>query len=117
MKENRKPRRIVSPEIQKLYSALALNDSLKRDPSKTMIPIGWMLVHKLPDFAYFDHRAHVGAGVECQKCHGAVQTMERVRQESDLSMGWCVNCHRDANANGVAGRAVKAPVDCSGCHY
>lgn len=116
-KENRKARRIISSEIVKIYHALALNDSLQSDPSKKQTPIAWMKVHNLPDFAYFDHRAHVHAGVECQKCHGQVQTMERVRQMEDLSMGWCVNCHRDVNANGVNGKSVKAPVDCSGCHY
>ena len=116
-KEGRRPRRLISPEIQKIYTALALNDSLQFDPAKHLIPIQWMQIHKLPDFVYFDHRPHVAAGVECQKCHGAVQTMERVRQQEDLSMGWCVNCHRAVNTDGVAGKNVNAPTDCSACHY
>jgi hypothetical protein len=116
-KEGRKPQRIVSPEIQKIYDALALDADLKRDPSKTQTPIAWVKVHNLPDFAYFDHRAHVNAGVACQQCHGPVETMERVQQAQPLTMGWCVNCHRAATANGVAGKPVNASTDCSTCHY
>ncbi|MCC7498261.1 MAG: cytochrome c3 family protein [Bryobacterales bacterium] len=116
-KEKRKPRQVVSPELKKLYDALALDANLKPDPNKTPYPIVWNRVHTLPSFVYFDHRAHVNAGVECQKCHGPVETMERVRQYSDLSMGWCVNCHRDANKTGIAGKQVRASIDCSTCHY
>jgi hypothetical protein len=116
-KEQRKPRPVVSAEIQKVYDALALDENLQPDTSRQRQPIEWMKVHTLPDFVYFNHRAHVKAGVECQTCHGSVETMERVRQVSDLSMGWCVNCHRDANANGVKGKRVYASTDCSVCHY
>jgi len=116
-KENRKPRRIVSAELKKLYDALGLDEELKPDPSKPQTPIAWVKVHSIPDYAYFDHRAHVNANVECQTCHGQIQTMERVRQVSDLSMGWCVNCHRDANTSGVKGKKVNAPLDCVACHY
>ena len=79
-------------------------------------PIQWARIHQLPDFAYFDHRPHVAAGLECQKCHGAVETMERVRQVSTLNMGWCVNCHRGRDGTVVKGKAVKASSDCSACH-
>jgi hypothetical protein len=72
---------------------------------------------KADDFVYFDHRAHITAQVACQQCHGPIETMERVRQYETLAMGWCVNCHRDANANGIAGRQVHAPIDCVTCHY
>lgn len=116
-KEGRPARPIVSSELKKLYDALGLDASLKRDPSRTPRPIAWTRVHNLPDFVYFDHRAHVGAGVTCQRCHGPIETMERVRQTADLRMGWCVNCHRDAAAHGVAGRAVQPSIDCSTCHY
>lgn len=115
-KEKRKPQLILSPEIRKIYQAFGLDDSLKTDPVKSPRSIEWVKVHNLPDFVYFNHSAHVTAGVQCQTCHGEVQTMERVRQVSDLSMGWCVNCHRDANKNGVGGRAVKASLDCVACH-
>lgn len=115
--EKREPRKIVSPEIQKIYDALALNRELKFDGSREQKPIVWNKVHNNPDFVYFDHRAHVSAGVACQTCHGPVETMERVRQHQDLTMGWCVNCHRDANVNGIEGKKVKASIDCASCHY
>jgi hypothetical protein len=116
-KEKRKPRLVVSPEIGKLYDAMALTHEMKPDSTKKPTPIEWVKVHNLPDFVYFNHSAHVTAGVECQTCHGEVQTMERVRQVNDLSMGWCVNCHRDANANGVKGKKVYASTDCITCHF
>jgi hypothetical protein len=105
-KEKRAPRPIVSPELRKLYDAV-----------NTGTPIAWNRIHSLPDFVYFDHRPHVNAGVACQQCHGPVEAMERVRQVSDLTMGWCVNCHRDSNRTGVAGRTVYASINCSTCHY
>jgi hypothetical protein len=58
-------------------------------------PIRWVKVHDLPDYAYFDHRAHVSRGVGCVSCHGRVDTMEQVRQVERLSMGWCLECHRN----------------------
>jgi len=116
-KENRPPRRVIAPELRKLYDALGLDDDLRRDPAKPQRPIAWVKVHNLPDFAYFDHRPHVAAGVACQTCHGPVETMERMRQVADLTMGWCVNCHRDANRTGIAGHPVYASIDCAVCHY
>ena len=62
-KENRAPNPVVSPELQKLYDSLALNGKLERIPDKTPEPIKWVKVHNLPDYACFDHRAHVNAGV------------------------------------------------------
>ena len=100
--EKRSPAKITSPEIAKLYTGK---------------PIVWSRIHQLPDFVYFDHRPHVHAGVTCQTCHGPVETMDKVRQFSPLTMGWCVNCHRDANASGVNGKPVHAPIDCTTCHY
>ncbi|MBI4581608.1 MAG: cytochrome C, partial [Planctomycetes bacterium] len=77
-KESRKARPVVSPELRKLYTAMALDDRLQPDPEQTPKPIEWVRVHSVPDFVYFDHRAHVMAGVACQRCHGPVETMERV---------------------------------------
>jgi len=113
--EKRKPRRIVTPEIGKLYAALGLDAEGKE--TGTPRPIAWERVYQLPAFAVFDHRPHVAAGVTCQRCHGAVETMERIRQESDLSMGWCVNCHRDVTRTGIDGKEVRATTDCAACHY
>jgi len=116
--EGREPRKVLSPEIAKLYEALALDpETLEPDPQRQPKPIEWLQIHKLPDFVYFDHGAHVNAGVSCQECHGPVESMERVRQVEDLSMGWCVNCHRDTARQGVSGRPVQPSTDCIVCHY
>ena len=116
-KEMRPPVRIVSSELKKLYTSFGLREDLTPDPEKSMLPVEWVRIHALPDYVAFDHRAHVGAHVDCQTCHGEVQTMERVRQVSDLSMGWFVNCHRDVNRDGLKGRKVDAPIDCVACHH
>jgi formamidopyrimidine-DNA glycosylase len=58
-------------------------------------PIHWNRVHRLPDYVYFDHSVHVNNGVGCSTCHGAVQTMPLMRQVAPLTMGWCLDCHRD----------------------
>jgi len=57
--------------------------------------IPWVRIHSLPDHVYFSHAVHVGAGVACQECHGPIQEMEIVKQQVDLSMGWCIECHRN----------------------
>ena len=115
--KGRSPQRVVSPELQKLYDDLGLDEKMQPATGKSPRAIPWVRVHNLPDHAGFDHRAHVAAGVACQKCHGPVETMERVRQVEDLSMGWCVNCHREVNRTGVSGKKVRASTDCSACHY
>jgi hypothetical protein len=116
-KAKRTPQPIVSTELQKLYDAMGLNGKLEPDPVKKPTPIPWIKVHNLPAFTCFDHRAHVKAGVVCQRCHGPVETMERVRQVADLSMGWCVDCHRESGRNGVEGKAVQPSTDCATCHH
>lgn len=58
-------------------------------------PIEWIRVHDLPDFAYFDHSAHVNRGVSCVECHGRIDRMEVVYQHEPLSMSWCLECHRN----------------------
>jgi len=113
----RTPKPIISPELQKLYDALGLDEKLQPDPKKKATPIKWVRVHNLPDFACFDHRSHGRAGVKCDHCHGPVETMDRVRQFSDLSMGWCVNCHRESGKAGIEGKAVRPSTDCSTCHH
>ena len=57
-------------------------------------PIEWVRIHKLPDYVYFNHSAHVNRSVACQSCHGNINTMEVVAQDQSLSMSWCLNCHR-----------------------
>ncbi len=58
-------------------------------------PLMWKKVHDLPDYVYFNHSAHVNKGVSCVECHGRIDKMEVVKQEMPLSMGWCLECHRD----------------------
>ncbi len=116
-RESRPAKPVVSPEMRKLYDALGLDKKLQPDPALQSRPIAWVRVHNLPAFTCFDHRPHVNAGVTCQHCHGPVETMDRVRQVVDLSMGWCVNCHRETAQTGVAGKKVRPSTDCSACHY
>ena len=61
----------------------------------TGMPIEWVRVHDLPQYTYFNHSAHVTRGVSCVECHGRVDTMEVVFQHETLSMGWCLDCHRN----------------------
>lgn len=109
---------LVSDKLQVLYDHVGFDlKTGEWDLKRGSGPIRWKQVHRLPDFVYFDHRAHVRKGVDCQRCHGAVESMERVRQWSNLTMGWCVNCHRDAQANGIKGQPANPSNDCSTCHY
>ncbi|MFH1373323.1 MAG: cytochrome c3 family protein [bacterium] len=103
-------------------------------------PIEWVRVHKLPDYAYFNHAAHLAAGVGCVSCHGQIDKMPVVTQQQPLSMSWCLDCHRDPAPHlrpvdqitnmawvpsdkhqewatkMIQDRGVNPPVDCSGCH-
>ncbi|MCZ8091006.1 c-type cytochrome [Flavobacterium sp.] len=91
-------------EIQKLYDAVGWDKSTQKYTGKTN-PVKWVRIHNLPDFAYFNHSQHVTVGgIECQKCHGEVQTYEIQKQFAPLTMGWCVNCHRETNVK-VEGNA------------
>ena len=107
-----------SPEVQKIAQAVEENK-----------PIEWVKVNDLPDHAVFNHSRHVSAGLNCQQCHGAVETMDRVSQFKPLSMGDCVSCHRthrevtlDESGRPVvtkeAGvKKLMASTDCSVCHH
>lgn len=89
-------------EIKKLYDATGWNPAEQAYTGESK-PVKWVRIHNLPDFAYFNHSQHVSvAGIECQKCHGPIQEMEVVYQDAPLTMGWCINCHRETNVN-VAG--------------
>ncbi len=115
-----------SPEIQKIYRAIENEE-----------PIQWVRVHNLPDLAYFNHSQHTNVGgLECKNCHGDIDKMEVVEQRSTLTMGWCIDCHRqtDVNSKGnayydklveVHNKDSKTPLkvqnigglECSKCHY
>ncbi len=77
-----------SPEVQQIRQSFE-NDT----------PIEWVKVHDLPDYAYFNHSAHVNAGMGCTECHGQVNEMVVVYREHDLTMGWCLDCHRNPAQN------------------
>lgn len=110
--------KIDSPEIKKIHEAV-----------QSKQPIVWKKRHDLPDHVYFNHSAHVKAGVSCQTCHGAVETMKQPTPRK-IQMGWCVNCHREED------RVIPSPpgeesykklipartknitkLDCARCHH
>lgn len=81
-------------QIQKLYTAVGWDKTTQSYTGKTQ-PVKWVRIHNLPDFVYFNHSQHVTvAGIECQTCHGPVETYEIQKQFAPLTMGWCINCHR-----------------------
>jgi nitrate reductase NapE component len=84
-------------EIQKLYEATGWDTSTQSFTGETK-PVKWIRIHNLPDFAYFNHSQHVTVGgIACQTCHGPVETYEIQKQYAPLTMGWCINCHRETN--------------------
>jgi len=88
-------------EIQKLYEYAGFDPTKADawDPTKAK-PIEWVKIHNLPDHVYFNHSQHIRVGnVQCQTCHGEITEMHEVHQASPLSMGWCVNCHRETKVN------------------
>jgi hypothetical protein len=70
-------------------------------------PIPWVKVHDLPDFVHFPHKMHLAAGLACEKCHGEVSQMDRIKREAYISMRWCLDCHKQRNVS----------IDCLTCHY
>lgn len=84
-------------EIQKLYKAVGWDEENQEYTGDTQ-PVKWVRIHNLPDFAYFNHsQHHIVGGIQCQTCHGPVEEMEIMYQYSSLTMGWCINCHRETN--------------------
>ena len=102
----------ASPEIAKLLAAWDTR------ASTAPATVAWTRVHRLPDFVHFNHRVHVANDIQCQECHGPVQTMSRMRQAASLSMGWCVGCHRlQAGAAPAHWKRSGGPLDCAACHW
>ena len=79
--------RLIAADSEKLAAV--------RESFTTGNPIHWVRVHDLPDFAYFNHSAHVTRGVSCVSCHGRIDKMDQVTQVETLRMGWCLDCHRN----------------------
>ncbi|MCH3883368.1 cytochrome c3 family protein [Tenacibaculum aquimarinum] len=89
----------LDSEIAKIYDAAGW-DADKLEYTGETKPVKWVRVHNLPDFAYFNHSQHVTVGgLKCQKCHGPVEEMEEVYQYSPLTMGWCIDCHKDTKVD------------------
>jgi len=89
----------ATAEIQKLYSYTGYDPKSGKytEPGKQ---IEWVKIHNLPDHVYFNHSQHIRAGkVQCQTCHGNITQMNEVKQFAELSMGWCINCHRTTKVN------------------
>jgi cytochrome c551/c552 len=132
-------------EIQKLYQYAGWDPAKKdyiRDAKGNILsrPIAWTKIHNLPDHVYFNHSQHVKVGkVQCQRCHGPIHEMDEVYQFSQLSMGWCINCHRQTQVqfadnkyyslfekyheeiksgerNGVTVEDIGG-IECQKCHY
>ena len=95
--ENGYTKDFYTKEIKKLYAAVGWDEENQQYTGKTE-PVKWVRIHNLPDFVYFNHAQHVQVGqIECQTCHGPVEEMEVMYQYSPLTMGWCINCHRETN--------------------
>lgn len=95
--ENGYTKEFYTKEIKKLYAAVGWDEENQQYSGKTE-PVKWVRIHNLPDFVYFNHAQHVQVGqIECQTCHGPVEEMEVMYQYSPLTMGWCINCHRETN--------------------
>ena len=95
--DNGYTKEFYTKEIKKLYTAVGWDEENQQYTGKTE-PVKWVRIHNLPDFVYFNHAQHVQVGqIECQTCHGPVEEMEIMYQYSPLTMGWCINCHRETN--------------------
>jgi hypothetical protein len=104
----------VSPEIKKIYESFGTSENNYEDKN----PTEWVKVHNLPDFVFFSHKPHINAGLDCEKCHGDVASMTRVKQVNDLSMGWCLDCHRQDHESLDNTKERKSQLqDCATCHY
>jgi mono/diheme cytochrome c family protein len=95
--DNGYTKEFYTKEIKKLYKAVGWDEDQQAYTGDSK-PVKWVRIHNLPDFVYFNHAQHVQVGgVQCQTCHGPVEEMEIMYQHSSLTMGWCINCHRETN--------------------
>ena len=134
--ENGYTKDFYTNEIKKLYNAVGWDEENQVYTGNTQ-PVKWIRIHNLPDFVYFNHAQHAQvAQIECQTCHGPVEEMEIMYQYSPLTMGWCIDCHRESNVDkdneyyqkvheelskkyGVEELTVAqlGGIECAKCHY
>jgi len=134
--ENGYTKDFYTNEIKKLYNAVGWDEENQVYTGNTQ-PVKWIRIHNLPDFVYFNHAQHAQvAKIECQTCHGPVEEMEILYQYSPLTMGWCIDCHRESNVDkdneyyqkvheelskkyGVEKLTVAqlGGIECAKCHY
>ena len=134
--ENGYTKDFYTNEIKKLYYAVGWDEENQIYTGDTK-PVKWVRIHNLPDFVYFNHSQHAEvAKIECQTCHGPVEEMEIMYQYSPLTMGWCIDCHRESNVDksneyyqkiheelskkyGVEKLTVAqlGGIECAKCHY
>ena len=134
--ENGYTKDFYTNEIKKLYNAVGWDEENQVYTGNTQ-PVKWIRIHNLPDFVYFNHAQHAQvAKIECQTCHGPVEEMEILYQYSPLTMGWCIDCHRESNVDkdneyyqkvheelskkyGVEQLTVAqlGGIECAKCHY
>ena len=134
--ENGYTKDFYTNEIKKLYNAVGWDEENQVYTGNTQ-PVKWIRIHNLPDFVYFNHAQHAQvAQIECQTCHGPVEEMEILYQYSPLTMGWCIDCHRESNVDkdneyyqkvheelskkyGVEKLTVAqlGGIECAKCHY
>ena len=134
--ENGYTKDFYTNEIKKLYNAVGWDEENQVYTGNTQ-PVKWIRIHNLPDFVYFNHAQHAQvAQIECQTCHGPVEEMEIMYQYSPLTMGWCIDCHRESNVDkdneyyqkvheelskkyGVEKLTVAqlGGIECAKCHY
>lgn len=110
-------RRSISAGVPSVYKCMGCHNEVATDRPQIKLlanywrtgePIPWIKVHDLPDFVHFTHKRHVAADIECQTCHGPVETMDVVSREAPVKMGLCLNCHKE--------HEVEFGTDCWTCH-